>query len=214
MACNSFVISNSSCMQVTVLIGDPIFLDDLLIDKDDPQHVSTGILYDAVTSRIGRQLQELKVQVDRLALEQRLEVRDYYSVHDREHGCGIWQQVDWEAFGIENYMLEERSQISSGVADDQPMRIHDRSHTTNSPRVIRMGFFDEGGIISRIRGYMNPSELMGFAARGLFINGRIRDESREIVRDVSPLKAWKQFLEGNMFQQWNGLRSRSSLCRF
>ncbi|CAL9207077.1 unnamed protein product [Musa hybrid cultivar] len=191
--------------QVTVLIGDPIFLDDLLIDKDDPQHVSTGILYDAVTSRIGRQLQELKVQVDRLAQEQRLEVRDYYSVHDREHGCGIWQQVDWEAFGIENYMLEERSQISSGVADDQPMRIHDRSHTTNSPRVIRMGFFDEGGIISRIRGYMNPSELMGFAARGLFINGRIREESREIVRDVSPLKAWKQFLEGNMFQQWNGL---------
>ncbi|RWW75955.1 hypothetical protein BHE74_00016024 [Ensete ventricosum] len=191
--------------QVTVLIGDPIFLDDLLVDKDDPQHVSTGILYDAVSSRIGHRLQELKVQVDRLALEQPFEARDYYSVHDREYGCRIWQQVDWEAFGIENYMLEERSQISNGVADDQPMRIHDRSHTTNSPRVIRMGFFDEGGIISRIRGYMNPSELMGFAARGLFINGRIRDESRETVRDVSPLKAWKQFLEGNMFHQWNGL---------
>ncbi|WOL00433.1 hypothetical protein Cni_G09146 [Canna indica] len=189
--------------KVTVVIGDPICLDDLLIDKDDPQHVSTGILYDAVSSRIGHQLHDLKIQVDQLALEQISESKDY-AVDGREIGCGVWQQVDWEAFGMGNYMQEDHPQMSHQVTHDQPMQNLDQPATPTS-QLNRMGLFDEGGIMSRIHGFMHPSELMGFAARGLFISGRIKDESPEIFRDASPFMAWKKFIERNMFQQWNGL---------
>lgn len=167
-------------MQVTVLIGDPVFLDDLLVDKDDPQHVSTGILYDAVSLRIGHQLQELKVQVDRLALEQLSKTTD--STDSGEHGSGIWQQIDWEAFGIGHYMSEEHSPNFNQIMDVQPIGRLDQSPTLNSARISRIRLFDEGGIISRIHGFMNPSELMGFAARGLFMNGRITNESGDMFR--------------------------------
>ncbi|XP_074567388.1 uncharacterized protein LOC141824055 [Curcuma longa] len=155
---------------VTVLIGDPLFLDDLVMYKDDPQHVSTGILYDAVSTRIGHQLQELKSQVELLAAEQQLEIRD---VDNRERATGIWQQVDWEAFGMEN-MLEEPAGTTNVATHDHPIQVLEQK--SNSTRSIRIRLVDEGGIVSRIRGFMNPSELMGFAARGLLINGRMMDE--------------------------------------
>lgn len=153
-----------------MLIGDPLFLDDLVMYKDDPQHVSTGILYDAVSTRIGHQLQELKSQVELLAAEQQLEIRD---VDNRERATGIWQQVDWEAFGMEN-MLEEPAGTTNVATHDHPIQVLEQK--SNSTRSIRIRLVDEGGIVSRIRGFMNPSELMGFAARGLLINGRMMDE--------------------------------------
>ncbi|XP_010921824.1 uncharacterized protein [Elaeis guineensis] len=188
--------------KVMVLIGDPIAFDDLIVDKDGGQLDSRGILYDAVSSRIGHRLQELKVQVDRLALQQPLEVQEYY-IHNSERGYGIWQQVDWEAFGMENFMfLEEDSKFVKLVSPNQTMQNVDQPESLNlATQTVRVGFFYEGGIVSRIRGYMNPTELMGFAARGLFINSQTLDESCQSVEEMG-LMAWKQFLEGNMFQQW------------
>lgn len=152
-----------------MLIGDPLFLDDLVMYKDDPQHVSTGMLYDAVSTRIGHQLQELKAQVDRLAAEQELKIRD---VDNREGATGIWQQVDWEAFGMQN-MLEEPA---GSATHDHPIQVLEQSPKSNSSRSIRIRPVNEHGIVSRVGGFMDPSVLMGFAARGLFINGRIMDE--------------------------------------
>ncbi|KAG1371253.1 hypothetical protein COCNU_16G003470 [Cocos nucifera] len=191
--------------KVTVLIGDPIAFDDLLIDKDDAQHDSRGILYDAVSSRIGHRLQELKVQVDRLSLEQPLEVPEYY-IHNSKRGYRIWQQVDWEAFGMGNFMLsEEDSMFVKRASPKQTVQNVDQPQKLNlTPRTVRVGFSYEGGIVSRIRGFMNPTDLMGFAARGLFMNGRTLDESCQSVQEVG-LTAWKQFLEGNIFQQWNSM---------
>nr|XP_043628303.1 tafazzin isoform X2 [Erigeron canadensis] len=45
--------------------------------------------------------------------------------------------------------------------------------------------YQGSGIVSRIRGYMDPTELMGFAARGLFTS--------QSVRGVKPIKAWDSF---------------------
>ncbi|XP_050384185.1 uncharacterized protein LOC126800815 [Argentina anserina] len=53
-------------LSVTVVIGDPIYFDDLL-NNEEAKHLSRGKLYDAVSSRIGHRLRQLKVQVDRLA---------------------------------------------------------------------------------------------------------------------------------------------------
>ena len=202
---DSLHCSQFNYLQVTVLIGDPIAFDDLLIDKDDAQHDSRGILYDAVSSRVGHRLQELKVQVDRLALEQPLEVQEYY-IHNSKRGYGIWQQVDWEAFGMGNFMLsEEDSKFAKRASPKQTVQNVDQPQKLNlAPRTFREGFSCEGGIVSRIRGFMNPTDLMGFAARGLFVNGRTPDGRRQSVQEVG-LKAWKQFLEGNIFQQWNSM---------
>lgn len=188
-----------------MLIGDPIAFDDLIIDKDDAQHDSRGILYDAVSSRIGHRLQELKVQVDRLSLEQPLEVQEYYAQNGK-CGYGIWQLVDWEAFGMGNFMLsEEDSKFVKRASPKQTVQDVDQPHKLNfTTQTVRVGFSYEGGIVSRIRGFMNPTDLMGFAARGLFMNGSTLDESCQSVQEVG-LKAWKQFLEGNIFQQWNSM---------
>ncbi|XP_058076717.1 uncharacterized protein LOC131225243 [Magnolia sinica] len=189
---------------VTVLIGDPIHFDDLLLTNDDAQHISRETLYDVVSSRIGQRLHELKIQVERLALEQLSEVRDY-SLQNTKRANGILQQVDWEAFGMGSYVFTDVNSPSLKQAIQTLTKPHlDQSQGAAPPNWhVRMGFSYEGGIVSRIRGYMNPSELMGFAVKGLFMNGRTSKENPISIREVRPLKAWKQYLEGNIFQQWN-----------
>lgn len=189
-----------------VLVGDPIHLEDLLQKKDEYQNDSRGVLYDAVSSRIGHRLRELKLLVDRLALEQPFEARDY-DMQNTARASGIWQQVDWEAFGIENAMSSDNSQIQNFSLttamkenSDQHQRPQSDYRTT-----IKMGLSYDGGIVSRVRGYMNPSELMGFAARGLFLNGRVLDEHPEDIQESGPSKIWKQFLERNLFSQRSAL---------
>ncbi|KAG2603156.1 hypothetical protein PVAP13_5KG750600, partial [Panicum virgatum] len=87
--------------QVIVVVGDPINFDDLIIDNsDDTQHISRGILYDKATQRIGQRLQELKVEADRLASEQQSELRNHHMQNVSDDGYRLWQQVDWEGFGI------------------------------------------------------------------------------------------------------------------
>lgn len=61
-----------------------------------------------LSSRIGHCLQELKFRIDRLALEEPLEVQKYYT-NNSEYGCGIWQQVDWEAFGMGNFIYQRQT---------------------------------------------------------------------------------------------------------
>ncbi|KAK3041950.1 hypothetical protein RJ639_002258 [Escallonia herrerae] len=56
------------------------------------------------------------------------------------------------------------------------------------------GFSHEGGIVSRIRDYMGPTELMGFAARGFFMDRTVKDNVAS-MQEVGPLKAWHSFLE-------------------
>ncbi|KAJ6808730.1 tafazzin-like [Iris pallida] len=186
---------------VTVLVGDPVHLEDLLVSKDDTEDDSRGMLYDAVSSRIDRRLQELKVQAEKLALEQSTAIQDY-QMRNTEKARGIWQQVDWEAFGMANVMSsEEDSTFARQVVPAPPHRetVEEPWHQTSVVQTIRMGFSYEEGIVSRVRGCMNPSEFMGFAARGLFMDGRMLAESRRHIQEAGPVKAWKQFVAGSVF---------------
>lgn len=189
-----------------MVIGDPINFTDLLINKDDTE-ISRGALYDAVSSRISYRLQELKVLVDKLALENSSEAPDNYQIHNNEYGYALWQQVDWEAFGMGNLISLEEEDNSHAVDELKKKPVPSLDHTwkANSFQNVRVGFSYEGGIVSRVRGYMNPTELMGFAARGLFMNSRLLDESCPEVDAKKPLNAWKQFFESNVFSQWNGI---------
>ena len=186
-------------LQVTVLIGDPIHFDDLF-SVEETTDASRGKLYDAVASRIGHQLQNLKVQVDKLALEKSIQLENY-NKDGSERAADILHQVDWDPFGLgsDEYLVDESSVEE---ARDQ-LKLSDTSPEESTPdRFFRMGFSCEGGISSRIRSYMDPTELMGFAARGLFMNRR-PNENCSSISDVRPLRAWKQFFEANLLQQWN-----------
>ncbi|XP_020250470.1 tafazzin-like [Asparagus officinalis] len=182
--------------QVTVVVGDPIYLEDLLVSKDNTQDANRGTLYDAVSSRIGNRLQELKLQAERLALEHQFEVEQYH-MHDKRYEYDIWQQVDWEAFGMENVMSTggDTSQIvKQRFPSQQKKSLEQSQKPESSHQTLGMGFSYDGGIMSRVRNYVNPSEFMGFAARGLFMNGQLLDEGTFNIQETGPVKAWKEFM--------------------
>ncbi|XVF31380.1 hypothetical protein REPUB_Repub16aG0141000 [Reevesia pubescens] len=189
---------------VTVLIGDPIHIDDLL-NVEETTDASRGKLYDAVASRIGHQLQNLKVQVDKLALEQSFRLQNHNKDGAESAAADILLQVDWDPFGLgrDEYMVIESSREEETRVQ---LKLTATSPEESTPdRYFRMGFSYEGGIASRIRGYMDPTELMGFAARGLFMNRRPKENTTNTacISEIRPLRAWKQFLEANLLQQWN-----------
>ncbi|RZC80776.1 hypothetical protein C5167_043364 [Papaver somniferum] len=158
---------------VTVIIGDPISFEDLLI-KGNNQYASRGALYDAISSRISQRLHELKVQVDKLALEQSLQLQ-LNTPRNSERAAGILQQLDWEAFGMQSYIVgEDNPNCMTMTAQNQHGDILDQTQgqgASSSERKRNMDFFWEGGMMSRIREFMD-TDLVGFAARGLFENVR------------------------------------------
>ncbi|KAK6143933.1 hypothetical protein DH2020_024281 [Rehmannia glutinosa] len=172
---------------VTILVGDPIGFDDL-INEEPNKNISRGKLYDAVSARIGDHLQKLKQQVEKLALEQAQQLQKYPS-RVTKRAAGLLQNVDWESLGMGNYL---------GIDDNLPKQ-HDlllepdvaQLYPQESSRSC-VGVYGEGGFASRIRGYMDSGELMGFAARGLFTNHRT-NEYFVSLQGVSPLKVWNNF---------------------
>lgn len=49
-----------------------------------------------------------------------------------------------------------------------------------------------------------PTELMGFAARDLFMKRKSENNSSNL-KEVGPLEAWKRFLEANLIQKLNSI---------
>lgn len=203
---------------VTVLIGDPIHFDDVL-DVEEAQRMSREKLYDVAASRIGSRLHQLKVQVDRLAHEQAMHVHRHL-VRSEEQAAGILQQVDWELFGMRSYLsieddssLRQETEIPARLdveCSQQPASLSQEAEIQHRVNVDYSQEFashnwcskvNGHGIVSRMPGYIDPTELMGFAARGLFMN--LRSKELYASHEVGPVKAWKQFFEANLFQQWN-----------
>lgn len=194
---------------MTVLIGDPINFNDLL-NAEETKSVSRGKLYDAVASRIGHRLHELKAQVDKLALQGELELKNH-STRSTERAVRILHQVDWESLGMESFTSSEDEPWVKQEAQVQPKleasyqkepEASYQKDLVSCDWYFRVGFSNEREITSsRMRGFMDQSELMGFAARGLFMNRRAQHVSSP--GEARPLKAWKQFFEANVLRQWN-----------
>ncbi|XP_031405853.1 tafazzin isoform X2 [Punica granatum] len=182
---------------VIVLIGDPILFDDLL-NIEESKRVPRGKLYDSVASRIGHRLQELKSQLDRLALEQSIQLCSR-SVQNSERALGILQQIDWDSFGMGSHIFlkDEPSQSQESVFP-RGSEVRREQERTSIDWYFRMGFLYEGGFMSRMRGFVDPPDLMGFAAKGLFMSRTADERPVESIKGVGPLKAWKQFLEDNV----------------
>ncbi|XP_057778117.1 uncharacterized protein LOC130996865 [Salvia miltiorrhiza] len=177
---------------VTVLVGDPISFDDIISDGAD-KNMSRGKLYDAVATRIGDRLQKLKVQVETLAIEQALELEKYPS-RVTERAARLLQKIDWESLGIGSYMgLDDNpAKQEPSVAQLYPQ---EKSHEEQC--FGGAGYSAGGGFVSRIRGYMDSTELTVFGARGLYTNHR-SNEYFGSLRDVTPWKAWRS-MYGNVY---------------
>lgn len=183
---------------MTVIIGDPIQFDDLL-NSEGAKSLPRGKLHDAAASRIGHQLHELKVQLDKLVLQQEFELQNR-PFRNTERAAEILQQVDWESFGMGSLTSSEDDKGTKEEIQIQPkLEASYQKEPSSSDWHFKVGFSDERGIASRMHGFMDPTEFMSFAARGLFMNRKSQKVSRP--REVGPLKAWKQFLEAHALRQ-------------
>jgi len=185
--------------QVIVVVGDPINFDDLIIDNsDDTQHISRGILYDKATQRIGQRFQELKVEVDRLASEQQSELRNHHMQNVSDDGYRLWQQVDWEGFGIGSSMLSSKPsfvQEQSKEAEPEPP-----VEQSLSPAPSAAISFNVPHWFQR---HVDPSELMGFAARGLIKNGKFLEEGYRELQEPATLNSWWRSQANNAVPRWS-----------
>ncbi|KAF8084472.1 hypothetical protein N665_0716s0018 [Sinapis alba] len=137
---------------VTVIIGDPIHFSDLL-DTEGAKHVSRKQLYDAVSSRIGQRLHQLKQQVDKVSL----------GAHFSEESPPLGEQIS------------QTEVVSNGLDCQVPKR----------------GLPSEGSISLKVKKFLDSTEIMGFAAKGLFVNNyKSRGESA-YFGELRPLKAWR-----------------------
>lgn len=178
-------------------MGDPINFDDLIIDNsDDTQHTSRGILYDKATQRIGQRLQELKVEVDRLAAEQQSELQNHNIHNVSDDGYRLWQQVDWEGFGIGNSMLSsEPSAVQEQSKEAEPeLRLEVEQSVSPAPSDV--------AVPNWFQRHVDPSELMGFAARGLIKNGKLEEGYREL-QEPTTLNTWWWSQANNAVPRWS-----------
>lgn len=201
--------------RVIVVVGDPIHFDDLIVDNgEDTQHISRGILYDKATERIGQQLQQLKVEVDRLAAEQKAELQSRCIDDTVNDGYRLWQQVDWEAFGIGNMLSSDREPLkqvqhelllaeqSTSLPKQAEPELHLEEQSV-SP-VPGAAISPDVGVPHWFRRHSDPSELMGFAARGLLKNGRFMEEGYRQFPDSTALDdVWWGAQANNAMPRWS-----------
>lgn len=181
---------------MTVLVGDPITFDDL-IGKEADDNLSRGKLYDAVATRIGDRLQKLKVQVETLAIDQALELEKYPS-RVTERAARLLRKIDWESLGMGSYMgleLDETPPKEDPLPEPNAAQLYPQENSREERCFGGAGYSAGGGFVSRIRGYMDSTELTVFGARGLYAMNRGNNECLGRLRDVnnSPLKVWNEF---------------------
>lgn len=182
--------------KVTVLIGDPIRVDDLFMESRE-QGLSKMEIYDAISQRVGERLQELKNELDKLVYRNSLENSNPHHIATMDKVNCAFHFDEWEAHDFPSYTkLKENEDVvhmypvgSESESHTLPHKILETNNTHHQVDRLQkiqdflhegdtlaenVGF--QGGIVSRVKEFMNPSELMGFAARGLVVNAKSRLE--------------------------------------
>ncbi|CAL4959591.1 unnamed protein product [Urochloa decumbens] len=189
--------------RVIVVVGDPIKFDDLIIENsDDTQHISRGILYDKATQRIGQRLQELKVEVDRLAAEQKSELQSHHIHNVSDDGFRLWQQVDWEGFGIGSSMFSSEPSVIQVQAKEAEPESHLEAEQSVSPALSAAISYDVA-VPHWFQRHVDPSELMGFAARGLMKNRKFLEEGYRELLEPATLNTWWRSQANNAMPRWS-----------
>lgn len=174
-----------------MIIGNPIHFDDIL-RTEEAKNVSRKHLYDAVSSRIGKRLSELKAQVDSVSLEQQ-SIMSQNAKTCSDRAADIFHRVDWDSFGMGAYFSEETPSvtISKEISQTDDCVVVSNSLDRQIPK-------RGGGISLKIKKLMDSTEMMGFAARGLFVNDYKSRAGSAKSGKILPLKAWREYLEVNL----------------
>lgn len=87
--------------QVSVLVGEPIELEDLL-KQNSAEGLSKAALYDAIALRVGQRMSSMKEELEQLVAARNLqEATEYAQIqHTVERAQELLQYVDWEAQGL------------------------------------------------------------------------------------------------------------------
>ncbi|EFJ08564.1 hypothetical protein SELMODRAFT_131400 [Selaginella moellendorffii] len=165
------------CKKVTVLVGDPILVDDLLARCKD-QELTTDALYDAVAQRVEERMRAMKGELQQLVTNERLARERDRKLYLARRASGIWEHIDWEMEGFslhsddetidhsQHQQQREFSEISSEDAAktswmDHPIHSSDRA-LDSSP-----------SIAARLRAFGDPAAMVSFAARGIAWNWKM-----------------------------------------
>lgn len=97
---SAYLLLIMSFAQVSVLIGDPIELDDL-VKGNTEEFASKAELYDAIAVRVGQRMQVMKEELDQLVAARELQsaAEEAERLHSIEKTQNLLQYVDWEAQG-------------------------------------------------------------------------------------------------------------------
>ncbi|KAL2652088.1 hypothetical protein R1flu_020216 [Riccia fluitans] len=188
--------------KVTVLVGDPIRLDDL-IKQHTEDGLSRAILYDAIALRIEERMWNMKKELEELVAisELREEENANVKIHMVRNMDGNWQYVDWEAQGFLSGDVDshpvgtmargggirdvsaEHSELPQCIPENEiadimePEIPNSKHYPDNESEVTLIDIYH--GAVKRIQGHMDPSVLMGFAARSFLKYGARSEEEKE-----------------------------------
>lgn len=201
--------------KVSVLIGDPIELDDLV--KENTEFFSKSELYDAIAVRVGQRMQVMKEELDQLvaAREIQLAAEEAQRLHSVEKAQNLLQYVDWEAQG---HLPESDSIVKEHYLDLSLMRNSDayaqisgaqeqlpREEQTNTRQELTVPeqkiseaeteeFFKleddwdpllKPSILSRVRGFVDTPTFLGL---GFAARGLLSTRREE---EGSELNGWR-----------------------
>lgn len=108
-------------LQITVLVGDPIDLEDIV-----KTHVQAGIsetaLHNVIALEVGMKMKELKAELDQLVLARNLQdaAKTTENIQVLQRVQGLWQFVDWEAQGLAFEEIDTREEFALLPPQDTP----------------------------------------------------------------------------------------------
>ena len=208
----AYLLLITTFAQISVLIGDPIELDDI-VKESNVQFASKAELYDAIALRVGQRMQAMKVELDQLvaARELQLAAAESQRLHAIDKAQSLLQYVDWEAQGHlpesdsivkEHYLDLNLIRNSDAYAQISGAQEHRQEVTVPEQRISEAEmeeFFEleddwdplsKPSILSRVRGFVDtPTFLgLGFAARGLLST---RKEYEDL--ELNSWRYWRRF---------------------
>lgn len=208
-----------SWVQVTVLVGDPIIVDDL-VRKYTEEALSKAVLYDAIALRIEGTMFRMKKELEELVVAQSkshaIEEEAYTRVPMAQKVQNIWQYADWESQGflldgtsrhvdggnvdggnVDSRNVDGRNVDGRFASSESSISVEEDVDCAADVGELRSTDNYREALINRIQSRMDPSMFMGFAARGLWASRSKLDDgleslSRRYRRQMSALEstAW------------------------
>ncbi|CAK9225053.1 unnamed protein product [Sphagnum troendelagicum] len=191
--------------KVTVLVGDPIELDDI-INQSSRQCLSKEAVYDAITVRVGERMRVMKAELDELVLTQRSEEKA--TLEQRgvviSRAENLLQYIDWESQGLllddgldvsETFDLTSALKSSTALDRESHSVLH-RDEFLDFEEDDDMSMIANGSLLSRFQGFVDTPTFLGvgFAARGLLSSGNKKSLYTFRVKRSGSQQRWQQEL--------------------